>query len=123
MNRDAKKILKISSLAALLIFIAVYAFFRSKDLLFGVKIRDITVNELNPEITTIYTDPVVNITGNAKNAKELLLNNRIISIDQQGNFSEKIALSIGYNIIGIVAKDGFGNTDAKDYKLIYVKKS
>jgi hypothetical protein len=68
---------------------------------------------------TKVTDNIVKITGNAKNAINLTLNDRTISIDQKGNFDETIALLSGYNIINIRARDEFGNSDEKNYKLIY----
>ncbi len=114
MNTDAKKILKIVSLSVFLIFIVTYTFFRSRDLIFGVKIKDVNIMD-----GAKVTDSVQKITGNARNAVNLTINDRIISIDQEGNFNETIVLLSGYNIISIEAKDEFGNTDQKDYKLIY----
>jgi len=114
MQNDAKKILKIGSLSALLLFIIVYTFFISKDVIFGVKIENVNIVD-----GTKVTDNIVKITGNAKNAINLTLNDRTISIDQKGNFDETIALLSGYNIINIRARDEFGNSDEKNYKLIY----
>jgi hypothetical protein len=114
MTLDAKKIFKIASLSIFLLFIIIYAFFISKDLIFGVKIKDVNIID-----GARITDNIIKITGNAKNAVNLTLNDRIISIDQQGNFNETIALLSGYNIISLKAKDEFGNSDEKNYKLIY----
>ena len=114
MNTDAKKILKIVSLSVFVLFIVVYAFFRSKDLIFGVKIREVNITDGEK-----FTNNIVNITGNARNAVDLTLDDRSISIDQKGNFNETIALSSGYNIVSIKAKDQFGNSDEKNYKLMY----
>ena len=109
-----KKILKIVSLLVFVLFIISYAFFISKDLIFGVKIKDINIVD-----GTKVTDNIIKITGNARNAVNLTLDDRPISIDQKGNFNETIALLSGYNIISIKAKDEFGNSDEKNYKLIY----
>ena len=114
MNTDIKKILKIASLSAFLLFIIIYAFFRTKDLIFGVKIEDVNIID-----GTKITDNIIKITGNAKNAVNLTLNDRVISVDQKGNFDETIALLSGYNIISIKAQDEFGNNDEKNYKLMY----
>lgn len=114
MDTDAKKILKIASLSALLLFIIIYGFFRSKDLIFGVKIKDVNLID-----GTKMAENVVKITGNARNAIDLTLNDRPISVDQQGNFDETIILLSGYNVVDIRAKDKFGNSDEKNYKLIY----
>jgi len=114
MRSDAKKILRILLLTILFLFIIIYAFFRSKDLIFGVKIKNVNLND-----GVKVTENIQKITGNAKNAIELTLNDREVSIDQQGNFNETISLLPGYNIINIKAKDKFGNSDEKNYQLIY----
>ncbi len=114
MNADAKKILKIGSLSIFFIFIVVYALFRSYDLIAGVKIKNVSIID-----GATVTESVQKVSGNAKNAINLSLNGREISIDQQGNFDETIALLSGYNIVTLKALDKFGNSDEKDYKLIY----
>ena len=114
MRSDAKKILRISSIVLLFLFIIIYAFFRSKNLIFGVQIKD--VNLVNG---AKVTESIQKITGNAKNAIDVTLDDREISIDQQGNFNETISLLPGYNVINIKAKDKFGNSDEKNYQLIY----
>jgi len=62
---------------------------------------------------------VVEVTGNAKNAINLALNGREISIDKSGNFKETIALLSGYNIINITVKDKFGYVDEKNYQIMH----
>ena len=116
MNQDAKKILKISSLSILFLFIVIFAFWGSKDLIFGVKIKKVDIVNIIDGSST--PGSIMRISGNAKNAIILTLNGREISVDQQGNFDETIALLLGYNIIEIKAVDKFGNSDKKDYKLI-----
>jgi len=121
MNTDVKKIIKITAVSIFSIFIIAYAFFVSKDLIFGVKIKDVimSVNDVPVQMGTKVSNNIVKITGNAKNAVNLNLNDRIISIDQKGNFNETIVLLLGYNIITIKANDEFGNSDEKDYKLMF----
>jgi hypothetical protein len=113
MNADAKKILKIATLAVFFLFIIIYAFLRSKDLIFGVKIKNVNIID-----GAKLTKNIMEVTGNAKNAISLDLNGREISVDKEGNFDETIVLLPGYNIIDIKAKDKFGNMDEKNYKLI-----
>ncbi|MFA6000339.1 MAG: hypothetical protein WC783_05205 [Candidatus Paceibacterota bacterium] len=114
MNSDAKKIAKISLFSLFFLFIIIYAFFTSKDLLFGVKITNVNITD-----GVKVTENVLEIKGNARNAVNLTLNGREISIDKQGNFNETIILLPGYNIVNIRAKDKFGNIDEKNYKLSY----
>ena len=122
MQSDAKKILRTASLSILFIFIVVYAFFRSSDLIFGVKIKEVSMGGLPGKAATKFTESVIKVSGNAKNATNVSLNGREISIDQAGNFSEDIALLVGYNIVSIEAKDKFGHIDEKNYKLILAPK-
>ena len=109
-----KKIIQTASLSIFFLLIIVYAFFVSKDLIYGVKIRNVNLKD-----GTTVTDNIINLTGNAKNAIKLILDGREISVDQKGNFNETIALNPGYNIIDIRAQDKFGYVDEKNYKLMY----
>ncbi len=111
-NQDVKRILKISALSILFIFIIVYSFFNARGLIFGVRIKNVNLER------KVDDNNVVKITGNAKNAKNISLNGRNISIDQTGKFDETIILLPGYNIIDILATDKFGYKDEKNYQLI-----
>ena len=114
MNQDTKKIIKISFVSILFLLIIIYAFFTSKNLIFGVKIKNVNIADgMKMEAN------VIKITGNAENASVLTLNGRVISINQKGDFEETVALAVGYNIIDINAQDKFENNDNKIYKLIY----
>ena len=119
MNTSAKKILQITSLAVFFLLILTYAFFRSQDLISGVKIKNVNIDGLPAQSGTKVVSNVIKVTGNAKNAINLAINGREISIDKSGNFNETIALLSGYNIMNIIAKDKFGYVDEKNYKLMY----
>lgn len=110
MTKDVKKILKIASLAVFSLILIIYALFRSSDLIFGVKIKNVNLKT---------EERIIKITGNAKNAVNLSLNGREISVDERGNFSETVALLPGYNIVSLQALDKFENRDEKSYQLIY----
>lgn len=114
MTTDNKTKIKIASILIFFVLIIIYAIFTSKDLILGIKIREINIEDGN-----VTTESIQNITGNAKNAIKITINGREISIDQEGNFNETIALLKGYNIINIRAQDKFGYVDEKNYKLIY----
>jgi hypothetical protein len=113
MNTNVKKIIKITGFSIFFILILIYAFFTSKDLIFGVKIKNVNLTD-----GATVTENVIKLTGNARNAISLILDGREISVDEKGNFNETIALLPGYNIINIKAQDKFGNIDEKNYKLI-----
>ncbi len=114
MNTSAKKIVKIAGISIFFLAILSYAFFVSHNFIYGVKIRNVNIVDGSK-----VADSLLPVTGNAKNAITLTLNGREISIDQDGNFTETIALLPGYNIINIKAIDKFGYTDEKNYKIIY----
>lgn len=116
MTQNVKKIVKFALISLFFLFIIIYAFFRSKDLIFGVKIKNVNLTD-NAKVT----DNILKVSGNAKNAINLSLNGREISIDQKGNFDETIALLSGYNVVSLKARDKFGDIDEKNYKLIYEK--
>jgi len=110
----SKKIFKITGLSTFFLLIVIYAIFRSHDLILGVKIKNVNIQD-----GASQGDTVLQITGNAKNATNLTLNGREISIDEEGRFNETIALLLGYNIINIKAEDKFGYVDEKNYQIIY----
>lgn len=97
------------------LFIVTYAFFKAEDLIFGVSIENVNI-----ENQTSFETNKIEISGNARHATELILNGREISIDKEGNFKEDIAPLIGYNIVNIKAKDKFGHEDEKNYKLTFI---
>ncbi len=114
MNTNVKKIIKIGGLSIFFILILGYAFFVSRNLIFGVKIRNVNLTD-----GSRVADSVIMVTGSAKNAIHITLNGREISVDQQGNFNETIALLPGYNIINLRAEDKFGYVDEKNYKITH----
>jgi hypothetical protein len=116
MTKDVKKIVKVSTLSFFFILMLGYAIFVSKDLLFGVKIRNVNLVD-----GATHVESAQKITGNAKNAVHLSLNGREISINQEGDFEETIALLSGYNVMSIRAEDKFGYVDEENYKLMLVK--
>jgi hypothetical protein len=113
MTKDFKKLAKITILSVFFLIMIVFAFINSRNLIFGVKIKN--VNIVNG---SKINEHVIDVTGVAKNAINITLNGREISIDKYGNFNESIALSSGYNIVTIKAKDKFGHEDEKNYQLM-----
>ena len=114
MRKDAKKILRISLVATLFLVILVLVFFNSRELVFGVKIKNLNISD-----GMKFSGSILKLSGTAKNATVITLDGREISVDQAGNFNETITLLPGYNVVDIKAQDKFGNVDEKNYKLIY----
>ena len=114
MTQNVKKILKLATLILFFTIIIGYAFFRSSDLIFGVKIKNVNLID-----GATVENNILSISGTAKNATKLILNGREISVDQVGNWQETIVLLLGYNMINIKAEDKFGHVDEKNYQLMY----
>lgn len=113
-HKDVKKWLKIGLFSGLLILIACYSLFQARKIMEG---PELTVT--SPLIQGIMTDSFVQVTGVARNIKEIKLNGFPIYIDEQGNFSEKLVLIAGYNIIELEARDKFNKETKKVIELVY----
>jgi hypothetical protein len=113
-RKDAKAWLKIGIFSALLLLIIGYSAFQARKIIAG---PDLTIT--SPTIEGIMTDPYIQVTGVAKNIKEISLNGRPIYIDEQGNFNERLVLIAGYNIIELEAKDKFNKETKKTIELVY----
>jgi len=59
------------------------------------------------------------LTGNAKHAKDIRINGRSIAIDREGNFTDAVILSPGYNTINISLRDQFGKQKNRTYQFVY----
>lgn len=104
MNRNASFYFKTGMLGLFIVIIFSYSFLQTKNLIFGPVIY------LNSPVSgKTYTSPLIEIKGLAKNANYLKMDDRPIFTDKEGNFSEKMLLSPGYNIIKFEALDKFGN--------------
>ena len=60
------------------------------------------------------------IVGVVKRAQDITLDDRSITIDDKGNFSEIILLMPGYNIETLAAHDQFGHVTQKRLELVYL---
>jgi hypothetical protein len=119
MQNQTKRNLKLAIISVFFLFIVIFIFFNSRNIIFGVKIKNVNINSAPAIENMKVADSVMKITGKAKNAVNIKLNGREISIDQKGNFDETISLFLGYNLVNIKAQDKFGNVDEKNYQLIY----
>ena len=65
------------------------------------------------------SESLISIDGQGKNTKEITLNDRAIALDEAGNFSEKILLSYGYNVLKLKAEDRFGKKTEQELQIVY----
>lgn len=114
MTTDIKHKIKLLSIGLLVIVILGYSYFRTKDLIFGIQltVEGITQNES-------YATQILEITGNAKRATKITINDRAIFITEEGDFTEQLLLIPGYNIIDIQATDRFGKTKEKVFTITF----
>jgi hypothetical protein len=98
---------------SLLVFaIIMYSLFAFWDYIDGPKL-DITF----PHHGYSTSSALITVTGIAKRAQFISLNDRPIYIDEQGNFKETLLLNPGYTIIEMFVRDRFGREKSS---LIYV---
>lgn len=117
MHDDFKSKLKIGILVLLFVGIASYALYRTRALIAGVHLEIHGVTNYESR-----TDPLVTISGNARRATQLLINGRTIYITKEGDFSEKLLLIPGYNIIEVEAVDKFGKRKEQTLYLNLISK-
>ena len=113
MNRSASSILKIGTLSLLAIAIAGYSFFQAQKLIAGP-----IIDVYTPQNGATYNQTLVEISGRAENIAYIKLDDRKMFTDKDGNFSEKLLLSPGYNVVKLQAWDKFGKQTEKKLQLV-----
>jgi hypothetical protein len=63
------------------------------------------------------TSLIFPIAGNARHAKTITIDGRTVAFDRNGNFTEKILLSPGYNIVEVALTDRFGKEKTRTFHL------
>lgn len=93
--------------------IGIYVFFQGYDLLRGP-----VVSVESPVHGQSFNEPLIEITGSAKNISFIYLNDTQIFVNPEGDFSEQLLLLPGYNIITIRATDKFNREVQRELHLI-----
>lgn len=114
MDRTSKRIVTILIIALGIISIGVYAYRQSREYRQGP-----TITISTPENGSLFTAPLVTISGNAQNISSITLDGGTIFVDSKGNFTEKLLLLPGYNILTLEAHDRFGKKIQKTLELVY----
>ncbi len=94
-----------------------YGLFNSRFLLRGPEIAIAGLDETQNILHTETKD--FNLKGTAMHSSFITINNRPISVDESGNFDEKLLLSNGVSIIDVYAKDKFGKEVHKKIDIVY----
>ena len=66
------------------------------------------------------TSPVLEIAGQALHTDILTINDSPLSLDLKGNFSERVLLGVGYNILSVKALDRYGRSSEQHMEVILV---
>ncbi len=112
-NRNALSILRVGALSLLGVIIVAYSLFQAQKFLTGPVIIVST-----PQNGATYNQTLIEISGQAKNIAYINLDDRKMFIDKNGNFSEKLLLSPGYNVVKLDAWDKFGKQTEKKLELV-----
>lgn len=112
-----KLIIRILTILGILIVVG-YSFFALKDVLRGPRI-DIETPQSGYSTTT----PMIGVSGRVFRGNLFFINNATTTIDLEGNFSEQLLLSSGYNIMTLEARDRYGRTSSEVIEMILVPKN
>lgn len=113
MNHNAISILRMGSLSLLALVIVAYSVFQAQKIWAGPVIDIYT-----PQNNATYNSTLIEIDGRAKNIAYINLDDRQMFTDKDGNFSEKLLLSPGYNVVKLDAWDKFGKQTEKKLELV-----
>lgn len=110
---SVKNTIKISSIIAIVLFIGGYSLYEARNI-----IRGPIVEIFEPTDGSAIENPLIEVKGMAQNISSISINDRAITVDKEGVFSEKLLLSPGYNIIKLSASDKFGRHTEKMLELV-----
>lgn len=114
MSKHAPRFLKIFVWLAVIIAVSGYVFFNTRLFIEGPQI---VIDDSYDG--SVFNEKLIHINGKVFNSSFISINDRPISIDEQGNFSERILLQNGYNIISIKANDKFERQVTETLDLVY----
>lgn len=112
----AKKVLSAGIIILLSVLILAYALFRSRDLLFGIRL---TTAGITDGMTA--TVPILDFSGVARHANGITVDGKTVALSEDGSWHDSLALLDGYNIVTVSATDKFGRTTTRSYRVYYKK--
>ena len=111
--KEVKTIIRGFIIVLVICAIGGYAGFQSKKIISGPQIT------IQSPMTTSADNSAVDVSGIVKNVSVVTLNDRLIPIDEAGQFKEKVLLYPGYNVIKVKATDKFGSCVTKELQVVY----
>lgn len=103
MNNRVQFFFKIGLISALIAGFGIYGLYNARGFWEG---PEITIE--SPKNGQVFHNSYITVKGKAKNIASILLDGRVIFVDENGNFSENLLLAKGYNIMEAKAVDKFG---------------
>lgn len=97
---SAKRIIKIAGVILAVMIVGTYALYEFRNIIEGPKIS-IT----SPTNGSTPRGTVVTIEGRTENISMLTMNDKEIFVDTEGQFKEVRAMSPGYNVVKLYARD------------------
>lgn len=95
----------------------VYGVFNTRFLIKG---PELVLAEIAPKESLIQTDSShFVLKGTVTHSSFISINDRPITIDEEGNFAERFLLSDSINAITILARDKFGKETQRELKVVY----
>lgn len=113
-RRETKFYIKTGLISIFLVIIVSYGFYEIWNYIIG---PEIVISA--PTDGAAVAESLITITGQANRAQEITLNDRPIVVNEFGEFSEKLLLSYGYNILTLKAWDRFGKNVEKRLQIVY----
>lgn len=104
---------KLILLITLFLLLTLYSLYQARFLILGPQIWiDM------PKDGATLVDPMVTISGRARNVAWITLNGRQIFTDEKGLWSEKLILAQGLSIMTLKARDRFGRETEESVRII-----
>ena len=97
-----------------LCLVFVYVVFQARFLILGPQIS------IEPTHPGRHNQPIVMLTGDAKNITRLWLNDRLIYTDRDGHFKEALVLENGYTIATLTAEDRYGRRTRLEREFVFM---
>ncbi len=115
METDIITYIKRAFIFIALIAIGAYSYYQARPLIAGPLLLIHT-----PQNNATIATTSVTVTGVSKRINTLTFNDREIFIDEEGNFSEKLLLPLGYTIIEVTARDRFNRSVSQTLQLVRI---
>ncbi len=113
---EARKLIKRVLVAIGILVVVGYSYFELQGYVRGPQIE---ITSMRSGFST--TTEFVIVAGRITNARILALNGATTSLDIAGNFSDRLLLADGYNIINVKVVDRYGRTEEKNIEVTLVR--